>query len=85
MNRGIIVFTLVVPEMRQFLLAEAAREGVPVYDIIGPLIEQMGKLLQMEPRCEPGPIRVLDEDYFRKSKRSSLRSSTMTGEIHAVF
>nr|WP_167338096.1 pyruvate, water dikinase regulatory protein [Anoxybacillus suryakundensis] len=66
MNRGIIVFTLVIPEMRQFLLAEAAREGVPVYDIIGPLIEQMAKLLQMIPRCEPGPIRVLDEDYFRK-------------------
>ena len=66
MNRGIIAFTLVVPEMRQFLLNEAAREGVPVYDIIGPLIEQMAKLLQMTPRCEPGPIRVLDEDYFRK-------------------
>ncbi|WP_461201072.1 pyruvate, water dikinase regulatory protein [Anoxybacillus sp. TBDG-1] len=66
MNRGIIVFTLVIPKMRQFLLAEAAREGVPVYDIIGPLIEQMAKLLQMPPRCEPGPIRVLDEDYFRK-------------------
>lgn len=66
MNRGIIAFTLVVPEMRQFLLNEAAREGVPVYDIIGPLVEQMAKLLQMTPRCEPGPIRVLDEDYFRK-------------------
>jgi len=66
MNRGIIVFTLVIPEMRQFLLAEAAREGVPVYDIIGPLIEQMEQLFQMEPRCEPGPVRVLDEDYFRK-------------------
>lgn len=66
MNRGIIVFTLVIPEMRQFLLAEAAREGVPVYDIIGPLIEQMEQLFQMAPRCEPGPVRVLDEDYFRK-------------------
>lgn len=66
MNRGIIVFTLVIPEMRQFLLAEAAREGVPVYDIIGPLIEQMEQLFQVAPRCEPGPVRVLDEDYFRK-------------------
>jgi hypothetical protein len=26
----------------------------------------MEQLFGMTPRCEPGPIRVLDEDYFRK-------------------
>jgi regulator of PEP synthase PpsR (kinase-PPPase family) len=66
MNRAIIAFTLVVPEMREFLLTEAAREGVEVYDIIGPLIEKMQDLFGMTPRCEPGPVRVLDEDYFKK-------------------
>lgn len=40
MNQAIIAFTLVIPEMREFLLAEAAREGVVAYDIIGPLIEK---------------------------------------------
>jgi regulator of PEP synthase PpsR (kinase-PPPase family) len=66
MNEAIIAFTLVVPEMRQFLIDEAAREGVEVYDIIGPLIDKMQHLLQMTPRNEPGPVRVLDDDYFKK-------------------
>jgi [pyruvate, water dikinase]-phosphate phosphotransferase / [pyruvate, water dikinase] kinase len=66
MNQGIIAFTLVVPEMRQFLLEEAAREGVIAYDIIGPLIEKMSDLFQLTPRYEPGQVRVLDEDYFKK-------------------
>jgi regulator of PEP synthase PpsR (kinase-PPPase family) len=66
MNRGIIAFTLVVPEMRQFLMEEAPREGVMPYDIIGPLIEQMSDLFQLTPRYEPGQVRVLDEDYFKK-------------------
>jgi regulator of PEP synthase PpsR (kinase-PPPase family) len=66
MNRAIIAFTLVVPEMREFLLKEAAREGVEAYDIIGPLIEKMQRLFGMTPRCEPGPVRILDEDYFKK-------------------
>ncbi|EZP76186.1 PEP synthetase regulatory protein [Parageobacillus genomosp. 1] len=66
MNRGIIAFTLVVPEMRQFLMEEATREGVMAYDIIGPLIEQMSDLFQLTPRYEPGQVRVLDEDYFKK-------------------
>ncbi|AGT32824.1 phosphotransferase [Geobacillus genomosp. 3] len=66
MNQAIIAFTLVVPEMREFLLAEAAREGVVAYDIIGPLIEKMSDLFQLKPRYEPGQVRVLDEDYFKK-------------------
>ncbi|HZG60552.1 MAG TPA: pyruvate, water dikinase regulatory protein [Anoxybacillus sp.] len=66
MNQGIIAFTLVVPEMRQFLMEEAAREGVEVYDIIGPLIGKMENLFGLTPRNEPGPVRVLDEDYFKK-------------------
>jgi [pyruvate, water dikinase]-phosphate phosphotransferase / [pyruvate, water dikinase] kinase len=66
MNQGIIAFTLVVPEMRQFLMEEATREGVMAYDIIGPLIEQMSDLFQLTPRYEPGQVRVLDEDYFKK-------------------
>ncbi|ANB56989.1 putative phosphotransferase yqfL [Anoxybacillus sp. B7M1] len=66
MNHAIIAFTLVVPQMRQFLIEEAEREGVELYDIIGPLMEKMSHLFNMTPRYEPGQVRVLDEDYFKK-------------------
>ncbi|MFC4320811.1 pyruvate, water dikinase regulatory protein [Litchfieldia salsa] len=63
---SIIVFTLVVPELREHLHKEAAREKVEVYDILGPLIDQMGSLYETKPSHEPGLVRKLDEDYFKK-------------------
>jgi len=66
LNNAIIAFTLVVPELRDFLVIEAAREGVIVNDILGPLIEKMSGLYESNPRFEAGLVRKLDEDYFKK-------------------
>lgn len=66
LNSAIIVFTLVVPELREFLIEEAKREGVIVNDILGPLIEKMKGLYDINPRYEAGLVRKLDEDYFKK-------------------
>ncbi|MCP8967159.1 pyruvate, water dikinase regulatory protein [Ectobacillus ponti] len=65
-NHAIICFTLVKPEMRQYLIEKAADEGVQVYDIIGPLIDQIQASTGATPRYEPGIVRQLDEDYFKK-------------------
>ncbi|MFT4412667.1 pyruvate, water dikinase regulatory protein [Fredinandcohnia humi] len=66
LNNAIIVFTLVVPELRNFLIEEAEREGVIVNDILGPLIEKMMGLYDISPRYQAGLVRKLDEDYFKK-------------------
>ncbi|AQX53710.1 pyruvate, water dikinase regulatory protein [Priestia flexa] len=66
LNNGIIGFTLVKPEMRNFLLNEAAKKGVEVFDIIGPLIDKIQSSYQLSPRYEPGTVRKLDDDYFKK-------------------
>jgi len=66
LNQAIIGFTLVKPQMREFLIAEAARQGVEAFDIIGPLIDKIQTAYGMEPRYEPGMVRKLDEDYFKK-------------------
>ena len=65
-NNAIIGFTLVIPDMRKFLIEKAAKEGVVVYDIIGPLIDKMETVYKTKPRHEPGMVRKLDEDYFKK-------------------
>ncbi|HHY72980.1 MAG TPA: kinase/pyrophosphorylase [Bacillus bacterium] len=65
-NQAIIAFTLVVPSMREFLITEADRLGIPTVDIIGPMVEQMQKNYKRKPREEPGLVRQLDEDYFKK-------------------
>ncbi|MGM7684475.1 pyruvate, water dikinase regulatory protein [Cytobacillus sp. Hm23] len=66
MNNAIIAYTLVIPEMRTFLIQEAAREGVVIYDIIGPLIDKMQIAYDTKPRQEPGMVRKLDDEYFKK-------------------
>ncbi|WP_458737810.1 pyruvate, water dikinase regulatory protein [Bacillus pumilus] len=65
-DNGIVCFTLVVPEMRQFLIDEAEANGVVYYDIIGPLIDKMETAYGNEAKHEPGRVRQLDEDYFKK-------------------
>ncbi|WP_246940440.1 pyruvate, water dikinase regulatory protein [Bacillus pinisoli] len=66
LNNGIIVFTLVIPELRHYLMSEAQKEGVIVVDIIGPLIDRIEETTGLPPLCEPGNVRKLDEDYFKK-------------------
>lgn len=65
-NHGLIAFTLVVPEMRKHLISLAHKEGVPVYDIIGPLVDLMENEYKVKPKYQPGLVRQLDDDYFKK-------------------
>ncbi|GAF65944.1 pyruvate, water dikinase regulatory protein [Alkalihalobacillus trypoxylicola] len=63
---AIIAFTLVVPEIKQFLIETAKELEVRTVDIIGPMLTTIKQHVQVEPRYEPGLIYRLDEDYFRK-------------------
>lgn len=63
---GIIAFTMVVSELHDFLLDEANRQGVQVVDIMGPMLKGLSTLYGREPKREPGLVRRLDDEYFRK-------------------
>ncbi|GAA4858216.1 pyruvate, water dikinase regulatory protein [Paenibacillus vulneris] len=63
---GIIVFTLVIPELRDYLVEQAIRYQLPYIDLLGPIIGSLEKKLQQESRHQPGMIHPLDEDYFKK-------------------
>ena len=62
----LIAYTLVSPEIRQALLREAGQRGVPVVDILTPMVETMARAFARPPRLEPGLVRRLDDDYFRR-------------------
>ncbi|RBW70516.1 pyruvate, water dikinase regulatory protein [Bacillus taeanensis] len=63
---AIIAFTLVISEIREYLISIAEQEGVEYVDIIGPMMEKMESVTKRQPRREPGLVHKLDEDYFRK-------------------
>lgn len=63
---ALIAYTLVVPEIKEYLNEKAEELNVATVDIIGPMLSQIGNLTGKQPRYEPGLIYKLDEDYFRK-------------------
>jgi len=65
-DAGIIIFTLVMPHLREMLLKEAHRHGLPAVDILGPVLEALEGVTGRKPRFEPGLMRKVDEEYFRR-------------------
>lgn len=63
---GVIVFTMVVPELRDYLLEQSVINQVICIDLLGPIIASLEKALEKKARRQPGMIHLLDEDYFRK-------------------
>lgn len=65
-QKAMIGFTLVDPELRNYLNQKAAKMEVEAIDIMGPTMEAMEKFFKAEPRLEPGLVHKLDEDYFKR-------------------
>jgi regulator of PEP synthase PpsR (kinase-PPPase family) len=66
LDKGMLAFTLVKPEMRTYIKERAAQEGILAVDLIGPIMDSIQVFSGKTPLCEPGLVRKLDEDYFKK-------------------
>jgi regulator of PEP synthase PpsR (kinase-PPPase family) len=65
-TQGMIVFTLVVPDLRDYLLEQALHYKIICIDLLSPIINSLEHLLHRKSRHEPGMIHELDEDYFKR-------------------
>ena len=65
-QKAIIIYTLVKSSMRQILKEECSNNGLQCIDLLGPIVKEIGISLDEQPLEEPGLVRQLDEDYFRK-------------------
>lgn len=65
-ENAIIGFTLVNPQLRKYLLAEAKRHDIEAIDIMGPMMEAMERTFKKNPKLEPGLMYKLDQDYFKR-------------------
>lgn len=66
LDKGMIAFTLVKPDIRDYMKQRASEEGIYACDLIGPLMDKIQELSGETPLFEPGLVRKLDEDYFKK-------------------
>lgn len=65
-HRAIVAFTLVIPELREHLIKKAKEIGIPIVDVLGPMMDAISNVSKTPPHYEPGLLHKLDEEYFRR-------------------
>ncbi len=64
--KSVIIYTIVVAELKEYLEDIAKENNIYCVDIMGPVIEGISKITKKRPIYIPGIIRQLNEDYFNK-------------------
>jgi regulator of PEP synthase PpsR (kinase-PPPase family) len=62
----LILFTVIIPEVRKVILKEVKASKIPFVDIMGPAMVGLEKLTGAPALLEPGLIHRLDEKYFKR-------------------
>ena len=85
---GMIIHTLVDADLRNELTAAARARGVIEIDVLGPVLEDLSKLLGRQPVGTPGLYRKLRKDYFRRVEAIEFAvghdDGRKTGELDAA-
>jgi regulator of PEP synthase PpsR (kinase-PPPase family) len=61
---GLIVHTLVSPELRRVILEAGRRRGIITIDLLGPVLTRLTEALQISPKAVPNLFEQLDSEYF---------------------
>lgn len=65
-NEGMVVYTLVQPELREMMKQEAIRLSIRAVDIMGPMMQAFMDAFHDSPKRKPGLLHEMDEAYFRR-------------------
>lgn len=49
-RKGMIAYTLVLPQLRQAIIEEAKKYNLPIVDLMGPMLDSFSKILPKDPR-----------------------------------
>ncbi|HEY66205.1 MAG TPA: kinase/pyrophosphorylase [Caldilineae bacterium] len=64
--RGLIVHTLVDPDLREAMYAAAREHHIVAIDLMGPLLTHLTELIGQEPAGQPGLYRQLNQAYLQR-------------------
>ena len=63
---SIIAYTLVIPELKEYLDKRAALEQVTAIDLLSPLLNAFMEKFHKEPKHTPKLMRKMDEQYYKR-------------------
>lgn len=64
-QEGVLIYSLVAPELREWIRAERRQREIEIIDLLGPLLDQMVKLFNVMPLMHPGLLGILGEESLR--------------------
>ncbi|MFC7062040.1 pyruvate, water dikinase regulatory protein [Halobacillus seohaensis] len=65
-SHSIIAYTIVIPSLKQYLDQKAREEGIIAVDLMNPLMEAFTQKFNKDPKHQPGLMRRMDDNYFRR-------------------
>ncbi len=63
--KGIIIYSLVSQELRSWLRREKRKINIFMIDLLGPLLDRLGKMWNIIPTFNPGLLRKIGEESIR--------------------
>jgi len=65
-RKSIVVYTLVKPDLRDYVERRTREMGIPSVDILGPVMGALSEITDVKPKFEPGLVHRMDAQYFKR-------------------
>jgi regulator of PEP synthase PpsR (kinase-PPPase family) len=65
-SHAIVVFTIILPDIREYLINKLKEKNISYVDIMGPIMAIMSEKTQKPPKLQPGLVHKLDQEYFNR-------------------
>ena len=79
-TKGVIVHTMVDPDVRKMLIESCVRSLVTHFDLVGDLSDYLSELLNTKPISKPGLYRLSNIAYFRRVEAIDFTLKTDDGQ-----
>lgn len=64
LHKDLLIYTIVSPQLRQFLMNKAREMSIPCVDLLGPLLVGLASYFGYEPKSIAGLLHDVNESYF---------------------
>lgn len=65
-HHDLVVYSIVSPELRDYIAQKANAKSVPAIDVLGPLLNAMAIFFGMSPKALPGIFHQVNDRYFKR-------------------
>lgn len=65
-HHDLILYTIVSPELREYILELSRSRHVRSIDLLGPILTAFSNVFHQEPSIEPGLLHAVNDEYFNR-------------------